>query len=109
MAEGEAEVEAEQPAAEVGSGIGSFWGIHAGNTPWAHSVRVHHFVLRVWFLAISWRSFSCELDLSSKFLEPRFRFAGSSSGGSGAARAAAPSRGMGVVLAQLLKILGLFK
>ena len=27
VAEGEAEVEAEQPAAEVGSGIGSFWGI----------------------------------------------------------------------------------
>ena len=42
-----AEVEAEQPAAEVGSGFGSFWRIHAGNTPWAHSVRVHHFVLRV--------------------------------------------------------------
>ena len=43
----EAEVEAEQPAAEVGSGFGSFWRIHAGNTLWAHSERVHHFVLRV--------------------------------------------------------------
>ena len=49
VAEGEEEVEAEQPAAEAGSGFGRFRGMIRRDTAWVHFVRthsMHRFVLR---------------------------------------------------------------